>query len=78
MLDNDLLIPDNFSWLDPSKLAGSARPENERELEGLKKLGIKAIVSLTEDPLDLEVDQLGFDYLHSHHRFRGALTRSTW
>ncbi|MGO9644315.1 MAG: dual specificity protein phosphatase 23 [Candidatus Bathyarchaeia archaeon] len=64
-LSNDSPIPDNFSWLDPSKLAGSARPENERELEGLKKLGIKAIVSLTEDPLDLEVDRLGFDYLSS-------------
>ena len=64
-LSNDSPIPDNFSWLDPSKLAGSVRPKNERELEGLKKLGIKAIVSLTEDPLDLEVDRLGFDYLPS-------------
>ncbi len=65
MLDNDLSIPDNFSWLDPSKLAGSARPENERQLQGLRKLGIKAIVSLTEDTLDSDVDRLGFDYLHS-------------
>jgi atypical dual specificity phosphatase len=64
-LGNDSSIPENFSWLDSSKLAGSARPENERQLEGLKKLGIKAIVSLTEKPLDLDVDQLGFDYLHS-------------
>jgi len=64
-LDNDTSIPDNFSWLDPFKLAGSARPENERQLEGLKKLGVKAIVSLTEDPLDLDVNRLGFDYLHS-------------
>jgi len=56
---------DNFSWLDPSKLAGSARPESERDLESLKKLGIRTIISLTEDPLDFEVGRLGFDYLHS-------------
>ncbi len=61
MLDNDLSIPDNFSWLDPSKLAGSARPENERQLQGLRKLGIKAIVSMTEDPLDSDLDRLGVD-----------------
>jgi atypical dual specificity phosphatase len=64
-LGNGSSIPDNFSWLDPSKLAGSARPENQSQLEGLKKLGIKSIVSLTEEPIDLDVDRAGFDYLHS-------------
>ena len=64
-MGTDSSIPDNFSWLDPSKLSGSARPESERELKDLKKLGIKSIVSLTEEPLDLDVDRLGFDYLHS-------------
>jgi len=64
-LSNDLLTLDNFSWIDPCKLAGSARPESETDLESLKKLGIRAIVSLTEEPLDFDVDRLGFDYLHS-------------
>ena len=64
-MNNDSSILDNFSWLQPSKLAGSARPQNEEELEGLKRTGIKAIVSLTEDRLEFEVEHLGFDYLHS-------------
>jgi atypical dual specificity phosphatase len=64
-LGTDSSIPDNFSWINPSKLAGSARPESEQELKDLMKLGIKSIVSLTEEPLDLDVDRLGFDYLHS-------------
>jgi len=65
-LDNQLSVPENFSWLDSSKLAGSARPYTEEEFEGLKERGIKAIVTLTEDPLNLElVNRLGFDYLHS-------------
>lgn len=58
-------IPRNFSWLEQSKLAGCARP-SESELEALKELGIKAIISLTETPLNHEtVSRLGFDYLHS-------------
>lgn len=65
-MDNQLSVPENFSWLDSSKLAGSARPYTEEEFEGLKERGIKAIVTLTEDPLNLElVNRLGFDYLHS-------------
>jgi atypical dual specificity phosphatase len=65
-LDNQLPVPENFSWLDSFKLAGSARPYTEEEFEGLKERGIKVIVTLTEDPLNVElVGRLGFEYLHS-------------
>jgi atypical dual specificity phosphatase len=61
------MLPKNFSWLEQDKVAGSARPESEAELEGLKKLGIKAIVSLTGTPLNPGVvSRLGFEYLHAH------------
>jgi atypical dual specificity phosphatase len=60
-------LPKNFSWLEESKLAGSARPETEGELRAVKGLGIGAIVSLTGTPLiPTIVNNLGFDYLHSH------------
>jgi len=65
MLSGRPAIPRNFSWLEQSKLAGSARP-SKRELKGLKEIGIKAIISLTETPLNHEtVSRLRFDYLHS-------------
>ena len=61
------VLPKNFSWLEQDKVAGSARPESQEELEGLKKEGIKAIVSLTGTPLNPEVvSRFGFEYLHAH------------
>jgi len=47
------------------KLAGSARPENERQLRWLRDAGIRAIVCLNrERPLDdKRVKSLGFEYL---------------
>jgi hypothetical protein len=30
------MLPKNFSWLTEAKLAGSARPESEAEMKGLK------------------------------------------
>lgn len=61
------MLPKNFGWFEPGKVAGSARPETEAELEGLKKERVKAIVSLTGTPLNPEVvSRLGFEYLHAH------------
>lgn len=59
----------NFSFVIPGKLAGMARPGVTfalfTELEKLKELGIGAIASLCEQPLDTPVlEQLGFEYLH--------------
>jgi atypical dual specificity phosphatase len=60
-------LPRNFSWLEPSKIAGCGRPESEEELRALKEQGIGAIVSLTGTPLSPEiVSKFGFEYLHSH------------
>lgn len=60
-------LPRNFGWLEPSKVAGSGRPESEEELRALKEQGIGAIVSLTGTPLSPEiVSRFGFAYLHSH------------
>ena len=59
-------LPRNFSWIEPSVLAGCGRPESVAELEAAKREGVGAIVSLTGTPLSPEViDRLGFAYLHS-------------
>jgi atypical dual specificity phosphatase len=57
--------PNNFSWVIRSKLAGSARPENETQLRWLRYIGIKALVCLNKErPLDdKQVRGLGFEYL---------------
>jgi len=57
--------PANFSWVIENKLAGSARPESERQLRWLKNKGIKAIVCLNKErPLEEEeVKRLGFEYV---------------
>jgi atypical dual specificity phosphatase len=59
-------LPRNFSWVEPSVLAGCGRPETLIELEAAKREGIEAIVSLTSTPLNPEViRRLGFAYMHS-------------
>ncbi len=59
----------NFSFVIPGRLAGMARPGRYRPLaqalEFLREQGIRAIVSVTEYPLDIKaVEAAGFDYLH--------------
>ena len=59
-------LPCNFGWIEPSKLAGSGRPETVNELEAARIEGIEAIVSLTSTPLNPTfISRLGFTYLHS-------------
>ena len=66
-LTNEIVLPRNFSWLIESKIAGCGRPQTYEEVEGLQRVGIKAIISLTGTPLDPEaVKRFGFDFLHSH------------
>ena len=62
-------MPDNFSFVIEGKLAGMARPGRSRPLEDdvefLKAMGIGAIVSVTERPLDEQIlEGLGLRYLH--------------
>ena len=55
--------PTNFSWLIKGALAGSGRPTSAGEVEWLRKRGVKAIVTMTEDPLPAGW-VAGLDYLH--------------
>lgn len=62
-------MPGNFSFVIPNKLAGCAKPggwgDPRSDLAGLSRLGIGAIVSLTEERLDAAaVRDTGFRYLH--------------
>ncbi len=62
-------MPANFSFLIPGVLAGSASPGTmgplTNELEAARRQGIRAIVSLTEEPLPAAVlNEAGFKYLH--------------
>ena len=41
----------NFSWIVPERVGGMARPGRD-DLEWLVSLGVTAVVSLTEDPLE--------------------------
>jgi len=66
-LPNEIALPRNFSWLIESKLAACGKPETQAEVSGLQSVGIKAIISLTGTPLDLDaISRYGFDFLHSH------------
>ncbi|MDJ0553115.1 MAG: hypothetical protein QNJ68_01460 [Microcoleaceae cyanobacterium MO_207.B10] len=46
-------IAENLGWVIPGKLAGVGKPTAE-ELPELQKLGIAAIVSVMDDPSNLE------------------------
>ena len=55
--------PTNFSWLVDGRLAGSGRPMSSGEVGWARERGVRAIVTMTEDPLPGGwVD--GMDYLH--------------
>ncbi len=45
-----LILP-NFGWLVPGEIAGSARPLSDDAFAALAARGVRAVVSLTEEPL---------------------------
>ena len=57
-----------FSWVLPGMLAGMGRPglwDLEEDLALLKEQGVRALVSLTEVPPDVQsVEAAGLDFLH--------------
>ena len=53
-----LILP-NFGWLIPGALAGMSRPLNDDALDALKAQGIRAVVTLTEEPLTAEALRRG-------------------
>ncbi len=50
----DFIVP-NFSWLIEGRLAGVSYPRSEDALALLSKLGVKALLSLPEEPLPTEL-----------------------
>jgi atypical dual specificity phosphatase len=55
----------NFSWVVEHRLAGVAYPASEEALESLKELGVKALVSLSEDaPSPALLARLGLAATH--------------
>ena len=62
-------MPHNFSFLIPGVLAGMERPGTfaklRSDMEFFQSQNIRAIVSLTETPLDrIFLEEFGFRYLH--------------
>ena len=55
--------PDNFSWLIENKLAGSAIPTSNDEVQWTVGQGIKSIVTVREEPLD-DTWVKNVNYLH--------------
>ena len=55
--------PDNLSWLIENKLAGSAIPTSNDEVQWAVGQGIKSIVTVREDPLD-DIWVKNVNYLH--------------
>jgi atypical dual specificity phosphatase len=45
-----LILP-NFGWLVPGEVAGTSRPWSDDAVDALRERGIRAVVTLTEDPL---------------------------
>ena len=55
--------PDNFSWLIENKLAGSAIPTSNDEVQWVIEQGVKSIVTVREEPLDVDWVK-DVNYLH--------------
>ncbi|MGD0477499.1 MAG: dual specificity protein phosphatase family protein [Nitrososphaerales archaeon] len=57
--------PTGFVWVEQGKLAGSGYPASRSQLEWLRSQGIKAILTLTENPLPGQwLDGLSFEVHH--------------
>lgn len=55
----------NFSWVLPGVLAGAARPHDASAVAALREVGVRYIVTLTQDPLPAEwLDAAGLGAEH--------------
>ena len=57
--------PDNFSWLIENKLAGSAIPTSNDEVQWAVGQGIKSIITVREEPLDDTWVKMSIIYTYS-------------
>ena len=59
------VVAPNFGWLIEGRLAGVSRPRSEDALAALKALGVRAILSLAEEPLPAAMlEKLGLPAAH--------------
>ena len=63
--------PDNFSWLIPEKLAGSAIPTSLEEIKWALNEGVKSIVTIREEALEFPLPT-EMKYLHVHSNDMGV------
>ena len=63
--------PDNFSWLIENKLAGSAIPTSNYEVQWIIEQGVKSIVTVREEPLDDDWVK-DVNYLHVYSNDMGV------
>ena len=63
--------PDNFSWLIENKLAGSAIPTSNDEVQWVIEQGVKSIVTVREEPLEDDWIK-DVNYLHVHSNDMGV------
>jgi atypical dual specificity phosphatase len=43
--------PQNFSWIEPGRLAAMGQPDDPSELQWLRDNGIELLITITEEPL---------------------------
>eukprot|EP01006_Ploeotia_vitrea_P064214 TRINITY_DN87277_c0_g1_i1.p1 TRINITY_DN87277_c0_g1~~TRINITY_DN87277_c0_g1_i1.p1 ORF type:complete len:194 (-),score=11.80 TRINITY_DN87277_c0_g1_i1:154-735(-) len=55
-------LPPNFSWVEEGKLAGCGLPQSNEELQGLAKLNIGLVVTLTEKPVAPGISNTGVEF----------------
>jgi hypothetical protein len=51
-------VAPNFSWMIENKLAGVSYPRSEDAIALLRKLGVLALLNLSEEPLPLDLQSL--------------------
>ncbi len=65
----------NFSWLIPGVLAGSSRPNKFSDLQRLAEEGVRVLVTVMLNPLDIDtVTSAGLEYHHIPVRDFGTPT----
>jgi len=64
ILEGNITVPPNFSWVKKGKVAGCGLPQSNAELIGLVKVNIGLIITLTEQPVAPGIRNTGVDFAH--------------
>jgi len=60
--------PAHFSWVVENKIGGMKYPNDEMDILGLHSVGVGTVVTLTEEPLDFNMDQAFPNYIRQVQR----------